>query len=351
MRIVITGGCGFVGSNIAEYLKNKNKKNKILCVDNFYRKGSLENKKRLIDNNIKVFKCDIRNEKELNKLPSFDLLIDCAADPSVATGFKNGLKYLIDTNLLGTFNCLNLVKKNKAKIIFLSSSRIYPFDKINNLKFTIKNHSFTPTQNAVGFKKNKGFNEEFDIRGLKTFYGFTKYSSEELIKEFCYANSLNYIINRCGVIAGPWQWGKIDQGFIVYWLMCYLFNKKLNYIGFGGNGNQVRDILNVSDLNNLIFLQIQNFNKFENDFFNVGGGNKNKISLKNLSLFCDNLFGIKKEIFLINKTRYGDIPYYVTDNSKIHQKSNWLPIKNAETTTEEIFNWIIKYKDLIQKNL
>ena len=86
---------------------------------------------------------------------------------------------------------------------------------------------------------------------FKNFYGYTKYSSEALIKEYCYAYNISYIINRCG--SSPWQWGKIDQGFIVYWILCYLFNKKLNYIGYGGNGYQVRDVLNINDLVKLIF--------------------------------------------------------------------------------------------------
>ena len=84
-------------------------------MDNFYRKGSIENKKRLLRKDITVIKCDIRYEKHLKKVPKFDLLIDCAADPSVATGYENGLRYLIDTNLIGTLNCLNLVKKIELK--------------------------------------------------------------------------------------------------------------------------------------------------------------------------------------------------------------------------------------------
>ena len=236
------------------------------------------------------------------------------------TGFKNGLRYLIDTNLIGTLNCLNLVKKHNAKIIFLSSSRIYPFDKINIANYEIVNNSFSPKKNILGFKKNLGINENFETSGLKTFYGFTKFSSEELIKEYCYANDISYIINRCGVIAGPWQWGKIDQGFIVYWILCYLFKKKLNYIGYKGKGYQVRDVLNIKDIVKLIFYQSNSFKKFENDLFNIGGGSDNKISLFNLTKKKKEIFNFKKQINQIKETRYGDIPYYVSDNTKIIKK-------------------------------
>ena len=352
MKILITGGCGFIGSNIAVFLKELNRKNRIYCADNFYRKGSIENKKRLKKKGIDVIKCDIRSEKDLSKIPNFDFLIDCAADPSVATGFKNGLRYLIDTNLIGTLNCLNLVKKNKAKIIFLSSSRIYPFDIINNkVTYKVIDNSFFPKKNILGLNQKKGINENFQTTGLKTFYGFTKFSSEELIKEYCYANDISYLINRSGVVAGPWQWGKIDQGFIVYWMICYLFKKKLNYIGYNGKGYQVRDVLNIRDLLELINLQIYNFDKFENEIFNIGGGQKNKISLYNLTKKTDEIFKERKKIFQIKDTRYGDIPYYVTDNSKIYRKCGWNPQIDVFRTIEEIFDWTNTNISLLKKYL
>jgi len=351
MKILITGGCGFIGSNIAIYLKKNNIKNKIYCADNFYRKGSIENKKRLLKKDIAVIKCDIRNKNDLNKVPEFDLLIDCAADPSVATGYENGLRYLIDTNLIGTLNCLNLVKRNSAKIIFLSSSRIYPFDIINASKYNIIDKSFSPKINILGLNKKKGINENFQTTGLKTFYGFTKFSSEELIKEYCYAYNIPYVINRCGVVAGPWQWGKIDQGFVVYWILCYLFNKKLNYIGYGGKGYQVRDVLNINDLVKLISLQTHSFKKFDNELFNIGGGQSNKISLYNLTKKTDEMFGFEKKITRIKETRYGDIPYYVTDNTKIYKKCGWEPEINVLKTVEEIFDWIKTNQILWKKYL
>ena len=349
MRILITGGCGFIGSNIAIYLKKTNNKNKIYCADNFYRKGSIENKKRLLKKDIVVIKCDIRNEKDLNKIPKFDLLIDCAADPSVATGYKNGLRYLIDTNLIGTLNCLNLVKRNKAKIIFLSSSRIYPFDILNASKYNIIDKCFSPKINILGLNKNKGINENFQTTGLKTFYGYTKFSSEELIKEYCHAYNISYVINRCGVVAGPWQWGKVDQGFIAYWVIAYMFKKKLKYIGYGGKGYQVRDILNVQDLCKLMELQTTNFNKFNNETFNIGGGMFSKISLFKLTEICKDIFNTSIEPSISKEKRSGDIPYYISDYSKIRKISGWQPEIHIEKTIEDIYLWAKNNKSKLFK--
>ena len=350
MNILITGGCGFVGSSLCISIKNKFKEYKIIAFDNFYRKGSIINKKRLEKIGIKVIKGDIRFKKDLDKISNIDLLIDCAADPSVATGKKKNLRYLVETNLIGTLNSLEFSKKNKAKLIFLSSSRIYPFEDINKMKFKIKNDQYIPKENFKNCKK-KAISEKFKTKGIKTFYGFTKYSSENLIEEYSYANNIDYIINRCGVIAGPWQWGKIDQGFIVYWMICYLFNMKLSYIGYGGSGYQCRDILDINDLSALINKQITNFSNFKNNIFNIGGGSSRILSLKNLTDQCNKLFGFKKKINSISKTRYGDIPYYVTDYSKIYNLCGWKPKKKLETTVFEIYKWVNDHKKTIKKQI
>ena len=349
MKILITGGCGFVGSNLAIYLKSKIKKTDIIVLDNFFREGSLFNKKRLLKNKIKIIKGDIRFEKDISRLPRFDFLIDCAADPSALSGVKNGLSYLVETNVNGTLNCLNLVKKNKAKIIFLSSSRVYSHEKINSIKYGLTNKEIIPKKNCTGLDIKKGISENFDTKGLKTFYGFTKISAENLIKEYSNIFGTNFIINRSGVISGPWQWGRVDQGFIAYWVMAYMFKKKLKYIGYGGKGYQVRDILNVQDLCRLIELQITNFNKFNNETFNIGGGMFSKISLFKLTEMCKDIFNTSIEPSISKEKRSGDIPYYISDYSKIRKISGWQPEIHIEKTIEDIYLWVKHNKSKLFK--
>ena len=349
MKILITGGCGFVGSNLAIYLKSKIKKIDVIVLDNFFREGSLFNKKRLLKNKIKIIKGDIRFEKDVLRLPRFDFLIDCAADPSALSGVKNGLSYLVETNVNGTLNCLNLVKKNKAKIIFLSSSRVYSHQKINNLNYSLINKEITPKKNCTGLNLKRGISENFDTLGLKTLYGFTKISAENLIKEYSNIFGVDFIINRSGVISGPWQWGRVDQGFMAYWIMAYMFKKKLKYIGYGGKGHQVRDILNVQDLSRLIELQITNFNKFNHETFNVGGGMFSKITLLKLTEMCKEIFNTKIEPLKSKEARPGDIPYYVSDYSKIQKLSGWHPEIRIEKTVEDIYLWVEKNKSKLSK--
>ena len=304
MKILITGGCGFVGVNLALYLKKKNFK--IYSLDNIVRSGSEYNLKLLKKNKIKNYKIDITNYNKIKKLPKFDLVIDCCAEAAVEIS-KVKIDKVFNTNLIGTLNILKKVKKDNSKIIFLSTSRVYPIKETNNnLKSKIIKSKL---------KIDKLFNEQNSTKGPKTIYGLTKLSSEMLIEEFSYAFGLKYIINRCGVISGPLQFGKQDQGFISLWVWKHLNKNKMKYIGYGGYGHQVRDVLHIDDLNKLIYLQINKFNKIYNKLFTVGGSKKSYTSLIQLTKICENLTNNKIKFSKISKTSIYDIPYYITDNN------------------------------------
>ena len=249
MKILITGGCGFVGSNIAIFLKKKLKNANIFSLDNLFRKGSEINQKRLISNKIRNFNIDITNSKKINNLKKFDLVIDCCAEPAIEASTKDPDR-VFKTNLIGTFNILKKCTRDKSNIIFLSSSRVY---SIKDLRDLVKNLNLKKT-----LKINKTINEKFETSSASSLYGFTKLSSEKLIKEFSFANKLKYIINRFGVISGPWQFGKQDQGFVTMWIGKHIYKKKLSYIGFGGHGNQVRDVIHIDDVCEIIYLQKNN---------------------------------------------------------------------------------------------
>ena len=132
MKILITGGCGFVGSNIALFLEKKLKKSKIFSVDNLYRKGSSFNEKRLKKSGIKNFNIDIQDFKKINKLPKFNLIIDCCAEPAIEASSQDPDR-VFNTNLVGTFNILKKCLKDNSNIIFLSSSRVYSIFHLRRL--------------------------------------------------------------------------------------------------------------------------------------------------------------------------------------------------------------------------
>ena len=338
MKILITGGCGFVGSNLALFLKKKGFT--VHTLDNLTRKGSRYNYNLLKKQKIKNYKINISNIKKIKGLPKYDLILDCCAEAAVEISKKDFDK-VINTNLIGTINILKKVKKDKSKIIFLSSSRINPINEINKI-LNKKNLN-------KKISLNKSFNENSSIIGPKTIYGVTKLASEMFIEEFSYAFNVKYIINRCAVISGPLQFGKQDQGFVSLWVWKHLMKKKLNYIGYNGLGNQVRDVLHIYDLCELIDLQIKKINYINNTLFTVGGSKRNCISLNELTTICEKISGNTLNISKIKKTSIYDIPYFVTNNSKVTKTYNWKPKRNIFKTVLDTYNWLKEDKSKINK--
>ena len=331
MKILITGGCGFVGSNLAIYLKKNKIGSKIHSLDNLSRSGTLLNFQRLKKNKIKNFKIDISNNKAVQTLPRYDLIIDCCAEASVEVS-KKEIDRVFNTNLFGTFNILKKSAKDRSNIIFLSSSRIYSIKQLRKLK------------------KNKSLiNEKFDTTGPKSIYGFCKHSSEELIKEFSFLYKIKYIINRLGVISGPWQYGKQDQGFVSLWVWKHINKKKLNYIGFGGKGHQIRDVIHIYDVCQLISIQIKKISNVYNLTVNVGGGKKNSISLKNLTKHCQKITSNKIKISSKKITSNYDIPYYITNNSKVRKIYKWSPKKSFLHIIQDVYEWMVFNKKKLKK--
>ncbi len=339
MKILITGGCGFVGSNIAIFLQKKLKKTNIYCLDSLVRKGSAYNKNRLEKSNIKNFKLNIENYRKINSLPRFDLIIDCCAEPAIEASLKEPDR-VFNTNLIGTFNILKKCIKDKSNIIFLSSSRVYSITKLRNL---IDNLNI---KKRLTIKKT--ISEDFEKQFASSLYGFTKLASEKLIKEFSYMSDIKFIINRFGVISGPWQFGKQDQGFVPLWVARHILKKKLSYIGFGGKGNQVRDIIHIDDVCEIILLQIRKLKKINNEVFNIGGGLKNRISLRDLTNISQRMTKNKIKIGEIKKTSIFDIPYYVSNNNKVKKLYDWSPKRNIDQIIKDIYKWLTKNKKVIK---
>lgn len=315
------------------------------------RRGSELNILRLKELQIEFIHGDIRSNDDLEIDKKIDVLIDSCAEPSVLAGLNGSPNYLINTNFNGTVNCLNLALKNKAKFIFLSTSRVYPIENIEKINFIENKTRFelSEIQSQEGISK-AGINEKFSLNGYRSLYGATKLASELIITEYNKLMNLNTVINRCGVLTGPYQMGKVDQGVVVLWVAKHFWKQPLKYFGFGGEGKQVRDILHVKDLFNLIDIQIHNFERINGETFNIGGGLETSVSLKELTAICEEVTGTKIEIGMVKETRTADIRIYLSDNSKINQVLGWSPKISPQKIIEDIFNWI-KAEEQVLKNI
>ncbi|HET8940131.1 MAG TPA: NAD-dependent epimerase/dehydratase family protein [Polyangiales bacterium] len=336
--VVITGGAGFVGSSLALALTERHPSWQIRAFDNLKRRGSELALSRLAQRGIQFVHGDVRDRADLHELGRFDLLIDCAAEPSVIAG---NASYVLDTNLGGTLNCLELARAHQAGVLFISTSRVYPIAAIEQLPFVELATRFAPEPNAKGLGYSElGLDESFPLAGARSLYGASKLCSELIIQEYVEAYGLRAVIDRCGVLTGPWQMGKVDQGVIMHWVASHVFDKSLRYIGYGGGGKQVRDILHVRDLAELVDRQIGALQSLAGDVFNVGGGVDCSISLRELTGLCQQATGRAVTVDSEAETRRADIRMYLSDCRKVQQRFDWRPRENPATIVEDIARWV-----------
>lgn len=352
MKIVITGGAGFVGTNLCLSLKTKHPHYKIVAFDNLRRSGSEINLPDLKKYGVEFIHGDIRNRYDFDLLGKYDLMIDASAEPSAMAGIQGGAAALIEHNLTGTIHCITDCIQKGAKLIFLSTSRVYPYKALNSID-TIEletRYDFNPSSLPKGCS-SAGISEEFTINGARTFYGATKLCAEQLIQEFKEFNGLNASIIRFGLIAGPRQMGKSEQGLLSFWMAAHYFGKNIKYIGFEGSGKQVRDVLHIRDVETLVDDIIHNSNYQNIEMLNAGGGRKNSISLLELTEMCKSISG--KEIIITKdtNTRPGDVKIYITDSHKISSISNWKPEFMVEDTLRDIHSWITGNNTILQRVL
>jgi len=347
--ILILGGAGFVGSSLAIGFKKNHPQWNIICFDNLRRRGSELNLNRLKELDIKFVHGDIRLSNDLEPaMFDVDTIIDCSAEPSVLAGFASP-QYVLQTNLLGTINALELARQIQARFLFLSTSRVYPIETLKSINYTEQQSRFAinPDQNIPGVSQ-LGVAENFPLQSYRSLYGTTKLASEMLIEEYRHAYGLEAIVNRCGIITGPWQMGKVDQGVFVLWVAAHYFEKSLSYIGYNGTGKQVRDLLHIDDLLNLVNYQLEHFLELDGDVLNVGGGTDNSLSLLETTKLCEEITGksisIKSEV----TTRQGDIPIFITDSSQIVSKTGWKANITPKQTLKDIYEWIIENEMMLK---
>jgi CDP-paratose 2-epimerase len=340
-RLLITGGAGFVGSNLAVSLAARHPEWEILALDNLYRQGSKLNLPRLEQAGVEFVEGDVREPGDLGRLPEISAMIECSAEPSVMSGVDGDTSYLVHTNLSGAYNCLELARRDGAFLVFLSTSRVYPVAPQLELEL---DEAPTRFELAAGQEipgvSPAGISEEFPIAGARTLYGATKLAAELLIEEFRASLGVPATIDRCGVIAGPWQMGKVDQGVFTHWMLAHHFGNPLTYIGFGGKGKQVRDLLHVEDLVDLVERQLLAPEEWDGRTVNVGGGRECSLSLQETTAVCRELTGNEVPIEPVQETRAGDVPIYLSDCAKLFGLDEWRPQRSAQRVLADIHDWI-----------
>jgi CDP-paratose 2-epimerase len=290
----------------------------------------------------------VRELGDLLGLEALDAIVECSAEPSVLAGADGDPDYVVKSNLLGAYNCLELARRTGAQLVFLSTSRVYPVHALETLAYeeTETRFELSGRQVVVG-ASSRGIAESFPLEGARTLYGATKLSAELLISEYAVAYGLNAVVDRCGVIAGPWQMGKVDQGVFTYWMLAHQLERPLSYIGFGGSGKQVRDLLDVEDLLELIDEQLGEPERWAGVTVNVGGGAPCSLSLRETTELCREITGNAVDVRPSGEDRPGDIPIYISDCTKLYEMTDWRPRRGPAEILARIHAWIGEHESAL----
>jgi CDP-paratose 2-epimerase len=341
-RILVTGGAGFVGANVCLAVADQHPGTEVVALDSLKRRGSELNLPRLRDAGVHFVHGDVRVRDDLLAVDPVQAVVECSAEPSVLAGMGAGADFVVQTNLVGAHNCLELARRDGAQFVFISTSRVYPVAALRRLALRegttrLELESEQPLAGA----SREGISEAFPLEGARTLYGTTKLAAELLVGEYADSFGVRTVIDRCGVIAGPWQMGKVDQGVFTHWLLSHHARRPLAYIGYGGTGKQVRDVLHIDDLCDLILDQLSAPDTWHGATVNVGGGVEGSLSLLETTEICRELTGNTVPITPVLQARPGDVPHYASDCTRLFARSPWRPRRSPRTLLEHTYAWIL----------
>ncbi len=358
MRILITGAAGFVGTSLAHALRSAIAGVDLIGLDNLSRAGSETNRPAWRALGMKLVHGDLRLASDVEALPAADWVIDAAANPSVLAGIdgRSSPRQLVEHNLGGTLHLLDYCRQHRAGLILLSTSRVYSIPALAALPVSPQEGAFrwNPAALAPSVRgaSEHGISEEFSTQAPVSLYGATKLASEAMALDYGHAFGFPVWINRCGVLAGAGQFGRADQGIFAYWINRHLRRRPLRYIGFGGQGFQVRDCLHPADLAALLRLQLASSTHAaspDDRIFNVSGGIASARSLRQLTAWCDDRFG-SHPVAADPAPRPYDLPWVVLDARRAEARWPWHPTRAPEQIFQEIAGHAERNPDWLERS-
>ncbi|MBI5832595.1 MAG: NAD-dependent epimerase/dehydratase family protein [Armatimonadetes bacterium] len=355
MKVLITGGAGFVGANLAFYLTERG--HQVTVLDNLVRRGSELNLPRLKAKGIRFVHGDVRCAEDLVGLPQdFDVICETCAQPSAIDGYGNPL-FDINNNTLGLLNVLEFARRIGAGLIFWSTNKTYAGVHINQFPMIEGDLRWTWDQEAIaaqwgdnlpaGFDPVEGFSAAFTVDGKDhSIYGLSKIMSDLACQEWYDAFGVRTIVNRFSCLAGEGQFGKSAQGWVAWWAIAFHFGLPLKYIGW--EGKQVRDALFIEDICRLVEIEINQLDKLAGSVFNVGGGKDISLSLREATALMERKFGTTVPVVYEEDPRKADHCIYLSDIRPVTAATGWAPKVSVEEGYDRIIAWVKDNEDLLR---
>lgn len=338
MRFLITGGCGFLGTNLAaEVLKHGHE---LFLFDNLYRQGAASNLEWLrTQGDFKHFHSDIRSYNDVEtavKEAKPDVIFHLAGQVAMTTSLINP-RLDFEINVLGGHNLLESVRKHSpdAILTYSSTNKVY-----GDMEYIV--YEETPMRYiAKGF--DKGFDETLPLH-FESPYGCSKGAIDQYMLDYARMFDLQTIVFRHSSIFGGRQFSTVDQGW-VGWFCKQAIDIKNGVIKkpftISGNGKQVRDILFASDLINCYFSAIENINITKGQAYNIGGGYENSLSLLELFHMLEDQLAITMNYNQM-EVRKSDQKVFIANTCKALNDFGWTPKYNKEASLGSMINWVLQ---------
>jgi CDP-paratose 2-epimerase len=333
--ILITGGAGFIGTNVANRFLQSGYR--VILYDNLARAGVERNLswlERQYGDLVQVEIGDVRNENALRKLVrGVSKVFHFAAQVAVTTSLENPIEDF-EVNARGTLNLLEGIRalSSPPQLVYTSSNKVY--GDLADVRTVEEGLRYAPADSQT---RAFGFGETRPL-SFHSPYGCSKGAAGQYVLDYARTFRIPAVVSHMSCIYGLHQFGNEDQGWIAHFLIRSISDLPLTIYG---DGKQVRDILFVEDLVDAFLLAHQHMRRLSGQSFNIGGGPRNTISLLELLEFIEELQGKRPEI-RFSDWRSADQQYYVSDIRKFSEATGWAPKTSSHDGIRQLYNWLVE---------
>lgn len=343
MKVIITGGAGFIGVNIAEYFAQKD--NDVVLFDNLSRVGTEENIKWILNKfpKIEFIKGDIRSVDDCNKLFQNHndalLIIHLAGQVAVTTSVINP-RDDFEINALGTFNILESIRKYSPNSVIIYSSTNKVYGEMKGISISEQDGHY------IYENISRGISEDMTL-DFHSPYGCSKGSGDQYFHDYSRIYNLKTVVFRQSCIYGYHQFGIEDQGWVAWFTIASVINQPITIYG---DGKQVRDVLFIDDLNNAYDKAYRHIKKTSGQVYNIGGGPDSTLFLLELLNYLEEFIGKKIEVSF-SDWRPGDQKVYVSNIEKARKDFGWAPEVSVEQGLRKLFDWVYENQSMIKSKI
>jgi CDP-paratose 2-epimerase len=337
MKYLITGGCGFIGSNLAAEVLKRGEE--LVVFDNLFRFGSSSNLEWLQQKgDFKYYPFDIRNLNDIEtviKVEQPDIVFHLAGQVAMTTSISNP-RLDFEINAMGTFNLLDSIRKYSPNTMVLYSSSNKVYGDFEELTFEEKETRYICKEYPNGFDESLPLN-------FHSPYGCSKGAADQYLLDFNRIHGIKTVVFRHSSMYGGNQHSTIDQGWIGWFCQKALDiknNTAKDKFTISGSGKQVRDVLHAEDVVSLYFSASEHIDKVQGKAFNIGGGIDNSLSLLELFNLLEEILDIKMDFEKLNP-RESDQLVFIAENKSILNLTSWQPKINSREGVSKMLEWLI----------